>query len=316
MQIKWIEDFLTLTDTHAFSRAAARRNVSQPTFSRHIQALEDWLGVELIDRSMQGVHLTAAGRIFRGFAADLLRRTYDMRTVLRGQAPGSAETVHFSVAHTLSLFFFPPWLSRLKDEMGNVIARVSSVNISEGADALAEGGTELLIIYHHPQLPVLLDPERFEHQVLATDVMRPFSAPNREGKPRFRLPGTAEHPLPFLAYSPGTYLAHTVEMILFNANQRGYLERSFDTHMAEALKAMLIEGHGIAWLPESCVGREVAQQTLVAAGTAEWCGSLEIRLYRARENRNPRVERIWSFFRKHANSGIDSSAQPADTHSA
>ena len=86
MQIKWIEDFLTLTDTHAFSRAAARRNVSQPTFSRHIQALEDWLGVELIDRSMQGVHLTAAGRIFRGFAADLLRRTYDMRTVLRGQA--------------------------------------------------------------------------------------------------------------------------------------------------------------------------------------------------------------------------------------
>ena len=37
----------------ARSRAAARRNVSQPTFSRHIQALEDWLGVELIDRSMQ-----------------------------------------------------------------------------------------------------------------------------------------------------------------------------------------------------------------------------------------------------------------------
>ena len=33
MQIKWIEDFLILTDAHAFSRAAERRNVSQPTFS-------------------------------------------------------------------------------------------------------------------------------------------------------------------------------------------------------------------------------------------------------------------------------------------
>ena len=54
MQIKWIEDFLILTDAHAFSRAAERRNVSQPTFSRHIQALEEWLGVELIDRRMQG----------------------------------------------------------------------------------------------------------------------------------------------------------------------------------------------------------------------------------------------------------------------
>ena len=72
MQIKWIEDFLTLTDAGAFSRAAERRNVSQPTFSRHIQSLEEWLGVELVDRRMQGVHLTAAGRIFRGFAVDLL----------------------------------------------------------------------------------------------------------------------------------------------------------------------------------------------------------------------------------------------------
>ena len=48
MQIKWIEDFLILTDAHAFSRAAERRNVSQPTFSRHIQALEDWLGGPLV----------------------------------------------------------------------------------------------------------------------------------------------------------------------------------------------------------------------------------------------------------------------------
>lgn len=298
MQIKWIEDFLTLTDTHAFSRAAERRNVSQPTFSRHIQALEHWLGVELIDRSMQGVHLTAAGRIFRGFAADLLRRTYDMRTVLRGQSPGSAETVHFSVAHTLSLFFFPPWLSQLKAEMRNVIARVSSVNISEGASALAEGATELLIIYHHPQLPVLLNPERFEHQVLAKDVMRPFSAPNKEGKPRFKLPGTQDHPIPFLAYSSSTYLAHTVEMILFNANQRCHLERSFDTHMSEALKAMVIEGHGIAWLPESCVSKERAQRALVDAGAQNWCCTLEVRLYRSRENTNPLVDRIWSFFKK------------------
>lgn len=298
MQIKWIEDFLTLTDAHAFSRAAERRNVSQPTFSRHIQALEQWLGVELIDRSMQGIHLTAAGRIFRGFAADMLRRTYDMRTVLRGQAPGSSESVHFSVAHTLSLFFFPPWLSQLKAEMRNVIARVSSVNISEGASALAEGGTELLIIYHHPQLPVLLNPERFEHQVLAKDVMQPFSAPDKEGNPRFRLPGTIEHPIPFLAYSSSTYLAHTVEMILFNASRRCHLERSFDTHMAEALKAMVIEGHGVAWLPESCVSKDLAQKTLVCAGASEWSCTLEVRLYRSRENTNPLVDRIWSFFKQ------------------
>ena len=298
MQIKWIEDFLTLTDARAFSRAAERRNVSQPTFSRHIQSLENWLGVELIDRSMQGVQLTSAGRIFRGFAADLLRRTYDMRNVLRGQSPGSAETVRFSVAHTLSLTYFPHWLTRLKTALGSASVRVGAVNISEGASALAEGGTNLLIIYHHPQLPALLEPERFQHQVLATDRLLPISAPKRDNKPRYRLPGSIDEPTPFLAYSSGTYLAHAVEMILLNANQRCHFERSFDTHMSEALKAMIIEGHGVGWLPESCVRKELAEKSLVIAGAAFWSCTLEVRLYRSLENANPLVDRIWSFFQE------------------
>lgn len=296
MQIKWLEDFLTLTDARAFSRAAERRNVSQPTFSRHIQSLEDWLGVELIDRHMQGVHLTSAGRIFRGFAADLLRRTYDMRNVLRGQTGGSGETVRFAVAHTISLTYFPRWLSKLKTALGNAVVRVSAVNISEGASALIEGGTDLLIIYHHPQLPALLDPERFQHLVLTTDRMLPFSAPNREGKSRYRVPGSVDEAVPFLAYSSGTYLAHVVEMILLNAGERCHFERSFDTHMSEALKAMVVEGHGLGWLPETCVARELAEKRLVIAGSARWSCPLEVRLYRALESTNPLIDRIWTFF--------------------
>jgi len=298
MQIKWIEDFLTLTDAGAFSRAAERRNVSQPTFSRHIQSLEDWLGVELIDRRMQGVHLTSAGRIFRSFAADLLHRTYDMRNVLRGQTQGSNETVRFAVAHTISLTYFPHWLSKLKSALGNAIVRVSAVNISEGAGALTEGGTDLLIIYHHPQLPALLDSERFQHLVLTTDRMLPFSVPNQQNKPRYRLPGSVDEAIPFLAYSSGTYLAHVVEMILLNASERCHFERSFDTHMSEALKAMILEGHGLGWLPESCVAKELADKRLMIAGSMQWCCPLEVRLYRSLDKPNPTVDRIWSFFRE------------------
>jgi len=300
MQIRWVEDFLALTDARAFSRAAQRRNVSQPTFSRHIQALEDWLGVELIDRRVQGVQLTPAGRIFRGFAADLLQRTYEMRTVLRGQSPGSDDVVRFSVAHTLSLTFFPQWLSRLKEALGNVVAHVNAVNVPEGARALMEGATDLLIVYHHPQLPVLLDASRFPHLPLATEQMRPFTAPRKDGRPKYRLPGRPEAVLPFLSYSSGTYLGHVVEMILLNAGERCYFERSFDTHMAEALRAMIAEGHGLGWLPESCAGRDVAEGRLVAAGPPPWTCTLEIRLHRSAESDHPTVGRIWELLSKRA----------------
>lgn len=298
MQIKWIEDFLTLTDVRAFSRAASRRNMSQPTFSRHIQALEDWLGVELIDRRMQGVHLTSDGRIFRGFAADLLRKTYDMRAVLRGKSPGKPEAVLFSVAHTLSMTYFPRWLSKLKDQVGNLVVRVSAVNGSEGANMLVEGETDFLIIYHHPQLPALLDPERFPYLLVDTDRMLPFSAPRKDGTPKFLLPGHINAPLPFLAYSSGTYLAHAVEMILLSAKEPCHFERSFDTHMSGSLMSMIVEGHGLGWLPESCSEREVSEKRLVLAGSARWSCPLEVRLYRSSQNSNPMVEKIWSFARQ------------------
>jgi DNA-binding transcriptional LysR family regulator len=292
MQIEWIEDFLTLTDTHAFSRAAARRNVSQPTLSRRIRALEDWLGVQLVDRREQGVQLTPAGRIFRGFAADLLRRTYDMRTVLRGQGE-TRDTVRFAVAHTLSLTYFPHWLSTVKEKLGAFPARVGAVNVADGANALIDGACDLLINYHHPHLPVLLDPRRFQHRVLTTDRMLPFSAPRHDGKPRYRLPGRADAPVPFIAFSTGIYLAHVVEMILL-ANERCYFERSFDTQMSEALKAMIVEGHGLGWLPESCVAHERAKGALVLAGASQWSCTLEVRLYRAIDNSKPMVDRIWA----------------------
>lgn len=50
MTLSGFEDFLTLTGSGTFSKAAQQRNVTQPAFSRRIQMLENWLGVQLIDR--------------------------------------------------------------------------------------------------------------------------------------------------------------------------------------------------------------------------------------------------------------------------
>ncbi len=274
MQIRWIEDFLTLADAKGFAKAAQRRNVSQPTFSRHIQSLEEWIGVEVIDRRVQGVQLTPSGRIFREFAIDMLRRTYDMRALLRGQTSTAESLVRFSVAHTLSVTFFPQWLNELKAAVGNVLAHVNAVNVADGARALTEGATDLLIVYHHPQLPVLLDPKRFPHLTLSTERMAPFSAPLPGGAPKFKLPGRDGSPVPFLSYSAGTYLGQVVETILLNAGEPIHLARSFDTHMAEALKAMVLAGHGLGWLPRNSATREVARdgwsRPAPRSGHANW----------------------------------------------
>ena len=61
METKWLEDFVSLAETRSFSRSAQLRHVTQPAFSRRIQALEAWAGIDLVDRSSYPTRLTPAG---------------------------------------------------------------------------------------------------------------------------------------------------------------------------------------------------------------------------------------------------------------
>ncbi len=64
MDTSWLQDFLTLADCGNFSRAAERRNMTQPAFSRRIRMLEEWVGAALFDRSTHQATLTPAGACF------------------------------------------------------------------------------------------------------------------------------------------------------------------------------------------------------------------------------------------------------------
>ncbi|MDH4062660.1 MAG: LysR family transcriptional regulator, partial [Aquincola sp.] len=72
MDTKWLEDFVSLAGTRSFSRSAQLRHVTQPAFSRRIQALEAWAGVDLVDRSIFPMRLTAAGETFLAQAQEML----------------------------------------------------------------------------------------------------------------------------------------------------------------------------------------------------------------------------------------------------
>ena len=61
MDHKWLDDFLAPARERNFSKAAARRHVTQPQFSRRIRALELWAGSELVNRSSVPIALTPAG---------------------------------------------------------------------------------------------------------------------------------------------------------------------------------------------------------------------------------------------------------------
>lgn len=297
MELKWLEDFLSLAETRSFSRAAELRHITQPAFSRRIRALEQWLGADLIDRTSYPTRLTAAGETFKPYAAAILVQMNSTRALVRGKVPLPSDTIEFALPHALSLTLFPQWLMEVEQRIGKLNCRLIAGNVHDAVMALVEGGCDFLLCYHHSQHPLEIDLDRYDVLTIGREFVRPYARAERDNEPIFKLPGQRETPLPFLGYAPNAYLGRIVDLILDQFPC--FLAECYQTDMAEGLKAMALAGHGIAFLPESAVHRELRSQQLAIAGDERWHIELEIRIYRDRRNVKPVVSRLWDYLILH-----------------
>lgn len=180
--------------------------------------------------------------------------------------------------------------------MGPIRVRLLAGNVHDAVLALAEGSCDLLICYHHAQMPVELDINRYDMKVVGQETVSPYAKRQRDGSPMFGLPGRGLAQTPFLSYSANAYLGRVVELIRQRAKPKLHLDTVYETDMAEGLKMMALEGHGLAFLPDSLVSREVKAKQLIMVD-ARFQEQVEIRVYRAKteylSQKKPIIEKLW-----------------------
>jgi DNA-binding transcriptional LysR family regulator len=296
---KWLEDFISLAETRSFSRSATLRHVTQPAFSRRIQALEAWAGIDLVDRSSYPTRLTPAGETFHAQALEILGSLQATRNMMRGHQVAGQDMVEFAVPHTLAFTFFPHWLMELRKRLPMLKSRLIALNVHDAVMRMTEGSCDLLIAYHHPTQPLQLAPDRYEMLSLGTETLAPYAKAGADGLPQCKLPGRVGAPVPFLSYASGAYMARLVEQIIKHAPTTPILDPIYETDMAEGLKAMALEGHGLAFLPASSVRKELKARRLVAAGSSDYEMTMEVRIYRERPEVARHVkagaQELWNF---------------------
>lgn len=309
METKWFEDFVSLAETRSFSRSAQLRHVTQPAFSRRIQALEAWAGTDLVDRSSYPTRLTGAGETLLAQAVEILGNLQATRNMLRSHQAAGQDMIEFAVPHSLAFSFFPHWLMDLRQRFGALKSRLNALNVHDAMLQLSEGNCDLLIVYHHASQPLQLDPERYEMASLGQETLAAYAKADAKGRPLFRLPSQAKAKgavsqggpkIPFLSYASGAYLGRLVELIAKASAVPLNLDAIYETDMAEGLKAMALEGHGLTFLPASSVQQELRAGRLVqAAAPGEFELTMELRIYRERpelSRRNkPSALALWDF---------------------
>jgi LysR family transcriptional regulator, hypochlorite-specific transcription factor HypT len=298
METKWLEDFVSLAETRSFSRSAQLRHVTQPAFSRRIQALEAWAGIDLVDRSSYPTRLTPAGETLHAQALEMLGALQATRNMMRGHQGAGQDMLAFAVPHSLAFTFFPHWVMDLRQRFGVFKSCLIALNVHDAVLRLTEASCDLLIAYHHPSQPLQLNPDRYEMLTLGHETLAAYAKAGPDGRPMFSL--TTNENIPYLSYAGGAYLGRLVELIVKQAQTPLKLDSLYETDMAEGLKAMALEGHGLAFLPASSVIKELKSKRLVRAsppGTFEV--DMEIRIYRERPEiaryTKPAAHALWKF---------------------
>ena len=295
LDLEWLEDFLALAETGNFSRAAQARSIAQPAFSRHIRSLEEWVGVDLFDRSAHPTALTAAGKRFQPLLQEVLAGLEAARIKARAAHDLDAASLSFAATHVLSLTFFPRWLGSVESRLS--MGPIQTVSDSSYAceDLMLQRRVQFVLCHGHAGAPGRLDEGQYPVQRLSEDVLVPVSAPDAGAAPLHVL-GAGQSPS-VLAYSEASGLGRIMRSLQdseFGKDFAASLSIVFTAHHAALLRTMALEGRGLAWLPMSLVADDLRGGALAAAGAGGWRVPVDIRLYRQQAQMAPVAEALWA----------------------
>lgn len=99
--------FVAAAEEVHFGRAATRLNMTQPTLSRQIDALEHVLGVKLFERAHRRVILTTAGRVFLPEAKRILLQIDNATNLARHTWQGEAGVLRLGFTSTAAFVDLP-----------------------------------------------------------------------------------------------------------------------------------------------------------------------------------------------------------------
>jgi LysR family hca operon transcriptional activator len=156
MELRHLRYFVAVAEEGSLTVAAEKRlHTAQPSLSRQIRDLEYEVGVPLLTRSVQGVELTAAGRVFLDHARLALAQVEATVEAARRAAHPSKPTFALGFLTGQEMDWLPEVMRVLRDELPKIEVTVSSQYSPDLAQGLLRGKLDLAFMRPEPQMPEL-----------------------------------------------------------------------------------------------------------------------------------------------------------------
>ena len=277
MQFHWLDDVLVLLEEGNMSRAAARRNITQPAFSRRIRGFEDWLGTDILDRKKNRVEISEALTSNEDEIRALMIRLRELRTKI-AHFEKSRMIVELAAQHAPICATFPDMALRAKNELPGLQFRLRAGNLNACVSMFLRGDASMLLCYEAASVRSLQFGPDIRRGVWGNDYLVPVVG----GALRYVVTDFGDIPTdtPAIVYPEDSYFG---EVLRKNDRPFGIPSSSANTFSVSAFSSgtreLVLNGLGIGWLPFSMAHREIESGELISLANHYGQEAFQVAIY-------------------------------------
>jgi DNA-binding transcriptional LysR family regulator len=258
MRLEWIEDILAVADAGSIQRAAERRRLTQPAFSRRLRAIEAAIGAPLFDRSTRPArllpHAQAQVERMRDAAAGLRA----LGDALRDEGQGGRGKLVIASQHAITTAHMPGLIERLAPL--DLDIRLRSANRDECLALLFTREADIAVVYDVEEGAPLAGREFLDLAEIGDERLIPVF----DARATDRLDAAfAAGELSVIAYPPEVFLGAVQRSLIFPQLARMCrLRPCLETALTPAALQCALSGIGVAWTPATLAQPHVASGAL------------------------------------------------------
>lgn len=245
LKLKDLRYLVAVADTRHFGRAAESCFVSQPTLSAQLKKLEDYLGVQLIERQPKRVALTEAGEQIVARARRILEASEEVVTLARSHRDPLAGSLRLALLPTIGPYLLPHVAPVIRKQLPRIELLLFEHQTATMLQKLQAGEVDLGIL----ALPVDLD--GLDSRELYDE---PFNVALPEAHPLTRQKSIKPEDLKdetLLLLEDGHCLRDQALEVCSRVNV--HEKQNFRATSLETLRQMVATGAGVTLLPELAV---------------------------------------------------------------
>src|SRR5947208_15002033 len=146
MELRSLGYFVRIAELGSITRAAAHLRLAQPALTRHVQRLEEELGVALFTRANRGVRLTEAGQKLLENAERILREVERTGDEIRAQDAHPSGRIIFGITPTLCPVLVPELSADMRREYPRVELKAVHAGMVRLEEFVIDGRVDIALL--------------------------------------------------------------------------------------------------------------------------------------------------------------------------